>query len=349
MLKKIGIADVEVPTELSSETRRDDSLRYHLGVLSEVVRALGFHSAYVLIDKVDELAATSSDAEATFRFIRPLVLDLPTIETPGLGFKFFLWDRIEDEYLAGGGRPDRVQLHHLEWSVDQLEEMLKERLQAHSKGAITSLNQLLCAPVALDLHRLVSFLAAGSPRDMIRTAKRVVAEQTRVSITQECLDSKAIWAGIGAFALERAKEIVPRGTDLDQLRRVGTPTFTVNRLANDIFRITTQGARNKVQNWMAAGFAVKIGELPNKGNRPLHLYGVTDLRLAIAMRAGANSQQLLSQNAFLCPSCSFIALSAEQEHTCIRCGTHFETSRARKRLGTHFTGIRFQVERSSGI
>jgi hypothetical protein len=163
---------------------------------------------------------------------------------------------------------------------------------------------------------------------MIRTAKRIVAEQTRVTAEQQCLEDKAVWLGIGTFAQERARELIPRAGDLDQLRRVGSPTFTVNRLANDIFRITTQGARNKVQNWMSAGFAVKIGDIPNRGNRPLHLYGVTDLRVAIAMRPGANSRQSLADNAFICPSCRLIALSAEQEHSCMRCGTHFDIASA---------------------
>ncbi len=67
---------------------------------------------------------------------------------------------------------------------------------------------------------------------------------------------------------------------------MGSPTFTVNRLANDIFRISTQAARSKVQKWTNTGLVGQIGDLPNRGNRPMYLYGAADPRLAIAMLPG---------------------------------------------------------------
>ena len=112
---------------------------------------------------------------------------------------------------------------------------------------------------------------------------------------------------------------------LQQMQRVGTPTFTVNRLANDIFRISTQAARSKVQKWMNTGLVAQVGEAPNPGNRPLNLYGVADPRLAIAMLPGQRVDQILEEYAFECPSCQAVQLTAEVEQSCTECGARFVT------------------------
>lgn len=187
LMKKAGLDGVDLPSALVEEAKRDESLRFHFDQLSEIVRRLGLSSTYVLIDRVDETPITSGDASSSLEFIKPLAYDLPILETPGVAFKFFLWDRIEPGLRAGGARPDRVPLYTLEWSLEELEMMLGRRLVVHSGGSVSSFNDLLCRDVPLDLHRLVAYLSAGSPRDMIRLAQRIVAEHTRISSEAGCL------------------------------------------------------------------------------------------------------------------------------------------------------------------
>ena len=70
---------------------------------SSISRAIGFESIYVLVDRVDEISLTATDASKTLRFIQSLATDLPTLELPGMGFKFFLWDLIEDDLCEPRG------------------------------------------------------------------------------------------------------------------------------------------------------------------------------------------------------------------------------------------------------
>lgn len=325
LMNKSGLDKVNVPLELAEQGRADESLRYHFENLLDIARAVGFGSTYILVDKVDETPLTTNDAAATFEYIRALVTDLPTLEAAGVGFKFFLWDRIEEAFRTGGGRPDRVQVLTLNWSVVELTKMLQLRLAAFSDGRITSLNELLCAETTVDFHRLVTYLAAGSPRDMIRAAKAVVNEATRTTVPP-CIEEAAVWGGIRRFAEQRTRELFP--TYLPDLKKVGEPSFTLNHLANDIFHVTHQAARNKVQNWMNAGLVEKIGEVPNPPNRPLHLYGILDLRVAITASTAMEVPLALDNFAVECPTCKEIVITAESRVDCPHCGNQFQFPKA---------------------
>ena len=108
-LTKYGFGPIDVSGVSEVNLKEDDSLRYHFQELLKILSVIGFSSTYILVDRVDELYLTAKDAQSTFSFIRPLLEDLPTLETKGAAFKFFLWDQIENFYKESGARPDRVQ------------------------------------------------------------------------------------------------------------------------------------------------------------------------------------------------------------------------------------------------
>ena len=205
-------------------------------------------------------------------------------------------------------------------------EMLGERLAAYSEGNLSSLNQMLCGDVGIDAHRLVAYLAGGSPRDMIRLCKRIVSEETRTSERAECLGADALWAGVRAFANERADELF--GPHMDELRKIGEPTFTIKELANDVFRISDNAVRRKVQIWQDSGVVSKIGELPNPPNRPTYLFGVSDLRLLLAMNHSEPSHNRLARCAVECPFCRTIVVTDRALPDCPRCAQEFDATTA---------------------
>ncbi len=326
-IKRWGFGAITLPADVSETGTLDgDSLRYHFRQLIDIAVRIGFKSVYILIDKIDELALTNRDATSTERFIDPLLSDLATLEEKNVAFKFFLWDQIKDAYFERGARPDRIKIFELEWKIDELSAMLSERLSAYSERRIGSLNDLLCASVTLDLHRLVAYLAFGSPRDMIRVCKSIIDEQTRVTPDHKCIDDEAIWSGIRKFAVERSGELYG---DLSQLRKLGGVTVTINHLANDVLRVTVQAARAKIQNWMNTGAMKKIGEIPNPPNRPLHLYGIVDLRLAVAVLTALDVGLILANYALVCPYCGALCISDQGDTICPECSSTFALSNAK--------------------
>lgn len=318
---KLGLANIQLPSELVEEARRDESATYHLGALVQAAQAIGFNSTYVLVDKVDELSITG-DGASTFNFIRSLLTDLPTLETEGLAFKFFLWDTVQSFYSGSSARPDRIPIYTLAWTVDELAEMLSLRLAAFSQGRIASFNQLLTEDATLDAHRLVAHLAAGSPRDMIRLAKRIVDQQTRSSDRPKGISTDAVWAGVRVFCDERSNELY--GPYLNDLKKIGDATFTIKELASDIFRIQDNAARRKVQIWMNDGLVARIGELPNKPNRPAALYGILDPRVLVAIDPGSHPSAVLDRAVVQCPNCLSMCISDRVLIQCARCTNGFE-------------------------
>jgi len=331
IMSKAGIDAASVPSGLSEDAKRDETLRYHFEQLLQIAQEVEYKSTYVLVDRVDEISATAADATKTLQFIELLATDLPTLEAPGVAFKFFLWDQVEEGFRAAGARADRIPIYRLVWSVEELARMLAQRLLAYSDGRISSFNELICVDVGLDVHAMVAHFAAGSPRDMIRLCSRIVAEQTRTSVEGNCVGEDALWQGLREFSNERAGELLP-GSFVSELRRVGKPTFTISHLASDVFRVKDQAARRKVQLWTNTGMVAKVGEIPNPPNRPLYLFGVTDIRLAVAVLPSADVPMILGNYVLVCPSCGHLNFSDRREIECLRCHTQFELTDAKSFL-----------------
>ena len=96
---KLPAADLQ---NTDSEQAGTDHIapRVALDQLSRIARSMGYESIYVLVDRVDELESTTNNSHQSFRLISSLLLDLRTLETSGLGFKFFLWDKLAISYRS---------------------------------------------------------------------------------------------------------------------------------------------------------------------------------------------------------------------------------------------------------
>ncbi len=329
-ISKYGFGAIDASGITQIDFKEDDSLRYHFHQLQRVLDAVGFSTTYILVDRVDELYLTAKDAQSTFNFIRPLLEDLPTLETPGVAFKFFLWDQIENFYKDSGARPDRVPIHKLGWTPEELSRMLTERLRVFSGGNISSLNKMFGKNLSIDAHRLIAHFSYGSPRDMIRICQSIINEQTRMDTSSSIINENSLWIGIKNFADVRSDELY--GQYLPDLKKVGSVTFTINGIANDIFRVSQQAARAKTQKWLNVGSVSKIGEIPNPGNRPLHLYGLLDPRLAIALRPQQETELVFGNYILVCPSCGKLCISDREEITCHECFENFKLSSAKSIL-----------------
>lgn len=326
LMSRIGMDNVKVPSDLAEEAKRDEALSYHFENLLKIAQVLGFESTYVLVDRVDEMPITG-DAKKTFEFVWPLLADLRTLEIAGVAFKFFLWDEIADLLAENSFRSDRIDMDRLKWSQSELSKMLSLRLATYSDEMVTSLNEMMEEDAGVDAHALVAYLANGSPRDMYRIARRVVAEQTRSSDEAERISATSLWAGIRNFCEKRAGELVQQSY-IDDLRRIGTPTFTIARIANDVFRIHENNARRKIQLWTGTGAVKKIDEIPNPPNRPRYLFGVVDPRLAVAMLPNTDVELIFATQILLCPECGELCVTDEAVVTCLNCSTRTSVDKA---------------------
>jgi len=321
---RFGFGKFEVAT--AKYKPLDETIRFQFEALIPLAKKFGYKSVYILVDRVDELPITASDASKTFDFLESILIDLPLLEISGVAFKFFLWDKMREDYQSAGGRPDRLLEYVLDWSVEDLGTVLTKRLMTYSNGEITQFDQILAGDTPYNVHKMITYFAHGSPRDMVRICKKITDEHTRTGRYSARIEFRTVKSALVNFSSERARELY--GQVYADLRRVGELTFTINKLANETFRVTTQAARSKVQKWQSSGAVVKIGEIPNPGNRPQYLYGVVDPRLAIAVIAETSLEEYLEYYLVICPHCSELRIVEEGDITCPDCQGIFKAGDA---------------------
>ncbi len=84
---EVDLSKIEIDKKL--ELSHKDNF---FNIIKLLGKAKNYSSIFILIDKVDEQSLTGNNAEASFRLIEHLIKDLELLETPGVSFKFFLWD-----------------------------------------------------------------------------------------------------------------------------------------------------------------------------------------------------------------------------------------------------------------
>ena len=99
-------------------------------------------------------------------------------------------------------------------------------------------------------------------------------------------------------------------------------------LANDVFRVSENAIRPKIQSWQNAGAVARIGDVPNPGNRPLYLYGTADLRLAVSSLPNIGVEDVFGNYLLLCPKCDRLNISDRNEFSC-ECGSTVSLDQAK--------------------
>ena len=275
LLKNYGLESIDLPTLKNEEKTLDETYKYQLEYLGKLVRSIGFSAVYVLIDKPDETELTGNNAEATYRLIQPLIRDLELLGLDGFTFKFFLWDQVESFYRKDA-RPDRVHEYRLSWSRKGLERLLSKRLKSFSDGRIQSFRDLCTYDLPYDPDSVICLIANHSPRNVIRICEKIISAQAEIESTANKVSSQAIDQGVLAYCNQVAMDNYPEEYIKD-IQRVGRELFTINYLANDVFKVNTNAARNKIKNWQNAGLVRQIGTVSvETSNKPLNFYYITD-------------------------------------------------------------------------
>ncbi len=300
LLKYLGLSEIFISDFRQDEKKLEESYKSQLEILFTFVRKIGFKSIYVLIDRPDETEKTGNDPEKTYLLIRPLIRDLELLGLPGYGFKFFLWDQI-DPFFRRDARPDRVPQYKLAWNRNRLKEALSKRLSAFSEGKIKSFSELMKYGEQVD--DTICMLANGSPRNMIRLCEKIFAIQGdkdpgSTKIDYQSLDIASVQFG-EALLMERYSD-----SFIKEIQRVGQELFTTNYVANDILKITVNGARNKINSWVNCGLVEQIGTVvvpPAK--RPTHLYCVIEPLAVRLMHRAVPLDKFLKDRWLPCAHC----------------------------------------------
>lgn len=328
LMKKAGLDDVQVSVTLEQEAEKvnTDGPRYFWDALVSITAKLGYRAVYFLVDKVDEAKGSGIDSKVAADLIAELVTDLPTLEHPGVAFKFFLWDQMRQHLLADGLRGDRMEVIRFTWTHAELSDMLSRRLKTFSAEKIQSFNDLMEPDCPIDVHLLLVHLSNGSPRDVIRMARSIVTEHTRVENAAEKISLRTVYRSVHDFSVERVQESFAKYSK--DFAKVPEPSFVVGDLTK-VFKHSPTGVSNKIQAWVASGAVVSLGTRANPGAKPPHLYGFADLRIVLAYRPLPDTELVLDNFALQCPDCQTWIVTGEAETSCPSCGSDVMLGNAR--------------------
>lgn len=112
---------------------------------AELAALMDFSEIDILIDRLDETVETASSPAQQADLAEPLLANLPLMEMPGVNFKLFLSQEARDDLINRATiRRDRLTDHavHITWKAEHLRDLLNQRLDHFSKGAVRDLGAI---------------------------------------------------------------------------------------------------------------------------------------------------------------------------------------------------------------
>lgn len=285
--KKYKIEDVS--KEISFLLSDNGEIRSPTAMLSklvELVEVFGFSGISVFVDKVDEHPKTQSSPAQTAKLVYPLLSQVQLMEVHGLGWQFFLWDRVSETFNESDlyVRLDKIAHSEVSWTDDYLKLMIDERLKHFSNKKVASFSDLVEEGVNADPHIQNAIELSGrSPRELVRILDTITREyDARYAVldTPKKLDDESFSIGMDKYVQDVIWRLYERDI-LSQILRLEKSTF-INKDVQQAFKLSPPGATNRIKKWEACG-AVKLTGTRSAegqgGGKPANEYAISDPRI----------------------------------------------------------------------
>ena len=202
-------------------------------------------------------------------------------------------------YYEKYGRKDRIKHHVLNWDNADLNKMLSKRLEAYSNNKINNFSDIVNYDFYISIDEIIILFAQKSPRNVIRIIQDIIAEQREINQYARKISETAIMEGINTFSQNKASEIVDINT-LRELRKIGQIEFTINYLANDIYKCSQENVRTKIKKWSDLGIIENIGK--EKGRKkPVNKYCINDVIIARCILPEVSIKEFINSKYRMCP------------------------------------------------
>ncbi|WP_108484931.1 hypothetical protein [Oceaniglobus ichthyenteri] len=273
-----------------------------LAKLVEIARVFGFSGIAVFVDKVDEHPKTQSSPETSAHLIYPLLAHVQLMEVEGLGWQFFLWDRMRDHLTSGPleVRLDKLALSEVSWTPEFLRVMIDTRIRFFSSNRLNGFADLVeDEDMADEKIGQILVLAVKSPREIIRLLDTVAREfdathalsDNRLFISENDLD-----IGMDKYVSDVIWSLYDKDI-LSQILRLDKTTF-INKEVQQAFKFSAGGATNRIVKWQDSGAISLNGKREAEGGaggKPSNEYSIADPRIERLASRRLYDEQVLTE------------------------------------------------------
>lgn len=264
---------------------------YNIGIsvidnLVSTAKDFGFSGICVYVDKVDETTKTGNSSALSAKLVYPILSQVQLMEIPGFSWVFFLWDKIKSELSEEQMRVrlDKYAFSEISWEENYLKYMINERLKHFSRNKISS-GQELCDPSVnfdIQISKLIH-MVSKSPRELVRMFDVLVREyDVKYSNNKDLhyLNDKDFQDTISSYVKNVVWTLYDK-KNLSEILRFGKERF-LNKDVQAFFKMSDQGARNRIRNWVTCGAVrqsgTNVGE-NDAGGKPANVYTIADPRI----------------------------------------------------------------------
>jgi hypothetical protein len=204
--------------------------------------------------------------------------------------------------------------------------LLSERHKSYSDGKVSKVRELCEPGLGFDPDSAICLMANHSPRNVIRICERIFSAQAERKPDSSLIELDAIDQGIITYCLQVARDHYSE-EHIRELQRIGRELFTINFLANDVFKVHANSVRNKITNWTNAGLIKQVGTISvESSKRPLNFYHIADPGVIRLVHRSVGLAKFLEDRWVSCGACKFDNLAAielypnENPPMCVNCG-----------------------------
>src|SRR5690606_28665673 len=89
----------------------------------------------------------------------------------------------------------------------------------------------------------------------------------------------------------------------NEIKKIDREFFSINHLATNIYKVSTNAVRPRVASWVEKGFLYMVGGDKGNSKKPTNMYFVGDPRVSRIINAKKVMTGWLADSLFPCPHC----------------------------------------------
>ncbi|MCY8060443.1 hypothetical protein MOD54_08535 [Bacillus spizizenii] len=261
-----------------------EDLKRMLKDFFQIVKNSGFKNSVIFFDKIDEFSRLQGNVNKISDFIQGLVVDTDLLQMKGVSFVFLIWNKVKGELNASGGRYDKFKPQDINWTKEQLREILNKRVSHFSNGRVFI--DSLFEDVS-QINDLVE-LSNKSPRHLIVLFSRIYDEQSKENTNVTVFSNESVSRGIETFiryfdyhSLHPGKPHTQNYIKkvVNRILRMGKIQFEVKDIVSE-FKVSSEKANTYIQAMKNYALIKDIDRINGKFKR----YEVSDPKLIYAIK-----------------------------------------------------------------